>query len=255
MNAQPGVVIVSCSKTKPKSLIKLIAKTQQTSENDDKSGFLTHPWSIETKYYTAQINLIGVETDRPLDSNFLTSVEALIMHMDSNSESGLDDLKKWDFLDNDYNIDIKLLLANYCNDTTKVTKAQALDWCLKRGFEFIELYPTIEKCNENDIIAEKFGVDRVIEALHSHTWSNLVMKGKSISKPSKNPKPGEAEKEIKNPLSTDHIDDFTDLFSQLQTMKDSLHGMPVNQRKQCAEQMVTAFWKAIGGEEEELLDI
>ncbi|CAH1106375.1 unnamed protein product [Psylliodes chrysocephalus] len=255
MNNQPGIVIVSCSKTRPKSLIKLITKTQQIDENDLTPGLIMHPWNIDTKYYTAKVSLLGIETDVAMDKDVISSIEAVIIHMDSNNKTGLEDLKKWDFLDNDYNVDVKLLLANYCNDNTKVTKGQALEWCLKRGFEFIELYPTTEKPGEDDIIPEKYGVDRVIEALHSHTWSNLVMKSKKNSNSSNTKVTTKENVDTKNPLSSEHIDDFTDLFSQLQTMKDSLQGMPMNQRKQCAEQMVTAFWKAIGGEEEELLDL
>ncbi|XP_057665296.1 alpha- and gamma-adaptin-binding protein p34-like isoform X2 [Diorhabda carinulata] len=255
METLPGIAVVSSSQTRPKSLIKLITKLQIISETSDKPGVTKHCWNIDTKYYTARVNFLEIETtDAEKDEDLIKSIEALIIHMDSNSETGLDDLKKWKFLDV-WNADVKLLLANYCTENTKITKTQALEWCLKMGFEFIELYPTVLKQDEDEIITEKFGVERVVEALHSHTWSNLVMKDKKNIKPVKcsdtKKDNGDGNEEI---LPNDELDDFADLFSQLQTMKDSLQGMPVNQRKQCAEQMVTAFWKAIGGEEEEIFD-
>lgn len=48
-----------------------------------------------------------------------------------------------------------------------MAKAEAMSWCLKRGYEFIELYPSDQNIQntEEDIIPEKFGVNRVIEAL------------------------------------------------------------------------------------------
>lgn len=56
-------------------------------------------------------------------------------------------------------------------------------------------------------------------------------------------------------LTDEGIDDFAELFQQLNVMKDSIQSMPIAQRHQCAEQMVTAFWKAIGGDEEEIVDL
>lgn len=56
-------------------------------------------------------------------------------------------------------------------------------------------------------------------------------------------------------LTDEGADDFTELFSQLHMIKESIKSMPTSQRKQCAEQMVTAFWRAMGGDEEEISDI
>ena len=46
--------------------------------------------------------------------------------------------------------------------------------------------------------------------------------------------------------------DFGELFSQLRDMKDNAASMPSDQRKIVAEQVVTAFWKAIGGNDSEI---
>lgn len=31
---------------------------------------------------------------------------------------------------------------------------------------------------DNDLEPEKFGIERLIEALHTHTWPNRILKGK-----------------------------------------------------------------------------
>ena len=49
--------------------------------------------------------------------------------------------------------------------------------------------------------------------------------------------------------------DFGELFSNLRAMKEHAASMPSNQRRVAAEQLVTAFWKAIGGDPSEIDDI
>ncbi|KAJ8984548.1 hypothetical protein NQ317_006834 [Molorchus minor] len=194
----PSIVIVSSSNTKPKSLIKLITKVDTVIEDVENLGLVKQPWLINTKYYSAQVNILGIEEKYIRTEKFNKSVEALIIHMDSNNQSGLEDLTKWESIDKDCNPEIKLLVSNYCTEETKVTKNNATDWCLKHGFEFVELYSTVNNSEVDEVIKEKFGLHMV---------------------------------------------------------KESLQSMQMSQRTQCAEQMVTAFWKAIGGEEEEILDL
>lgn len=262
MENTPSILIVSSSNTKPKSLIKLITKKTDIKPDTDNIGILKQVWEIDTKYYTANVNLVGLENDVNVTEELnVEYVEALIIHMDTNKETGLDDLSKWEPIESACSLDIKLLVCNYCTDDTKITRNKALEWCTKRGFEFVELYPFQTTVDEDDS-KEKMGVERIIEALQSHTWSNLEMKTKSNSKKQLNVFEGVSSSFLESPTSvlkdsfrSDVTDDFTELFSQLHMMKDNLQNMPMNQRKQCAEQMVTAFWKAIGGEEEELLDL
>ncbi|XP_019869079.2 alpha- and gamma-adaptin-binding protein p34-like [Aethina tumida] len=253
MDDNPSIVIVSCSNTKPLSLIKLITKEKQL-DPDPKTGIIKCPWIIDTKYYKATVNIIGIDEMYKRTPEFNENVDAVIIHMDSNKESGLVDLNLWDDLIKECEPEIKLLISNYCTNDTKITKTNALRWCLKHEFELIELYPTVDNTHtDEEIIKEKFGVDRIIEALQTHMWPNLEMK-QNDKIPSSKKIPKEVQENVEG-TDQDGTDDFTELFSQFHMMKDSFQSMPANQRKKYAEDMVTAFWKAIGGEEEELLDI
>lgn len=49
--------------------------------------------------------------------------------------------------------------------------------------------------------------------------------------------------------------DFGELFSQLMVMKAHAASLPSDQRRVAAEQLVTAFWKAMGGESSEIEDL
>lgn len=49
-------------------------------------------------------------------------------------------------------------------------------------------------------------------------------------------------------------DDFFTLFQNLAEMKERVSGMTTDDRKACAEQVVKAFWQAMGGDSDELSD-
>lgn len=243
----PGVVVVSSSSTKPSSIIKLI--TGKSEFVVQEPHFMIQPFQLDTKYYRANVKLVGAEETSHLSPQLNKTIEGLIIHFDSNKVNGLDNIKRWHSIEEDTLPEVKLLIANYCNDSTKVTRLQATEWCLKRGYELIELFPAKEppKDDSDEIIKEKVGVERIIEALGAHTWCGMEMKDHR-----KDSKASEATDDLS---VSDGLDEFTDLFSQLNTMKESLKDLSVNQRKQCAEQMVTAFWRAIGGDEDEIVDI
>lgn len=243
----PSVVVVSSSSTKPTSIIKLI--TGKSEFVVQEPNFMIQPLRLDTKYYTATIKLVGVEETSHLPPQLKKTIEALIIHFDSNKVNGLDNIKRWHSIEEDTLPEVKLLIANYCNESTKVTRLQATEWCLKRGYELIELFPAKGPPEDDcdDIIKEKVGVERIIEALGAHTWCEMEMKDHRKDSTS-------AEASVDLSVN-DGLDEFADLFSQLNTMKESLKDLSVNQRKQCAEQMVTAFWRAIGGDEDEIADI
>jgi len=48
--------------------------------------------------------------------------------------------------------------------------------------------------------------------------------------------------------------EFANLLSRLNEVKEQAATMPSDQRKMCAEQVVKAFWNAIGGDEDEVFD-
>lgn len=48
--------------------------------------------------------------------------------------------------------------------------------------------------------------------------------------------------------------DFGELYGQLMAMKEHAASLPTNERRLVAEQVVTAFWKAMGGDLLEIED-
>lgn len=252
MSAKPSIVVVSSSNTKPASIIRLITGCKSPLSDPSDPQKCSVPWTLETKYYKADVDMIGISENYERTPQFNNNIEALIIHMDTNKESGLEDISKWGPIEIDSKPDVKLLLTNYCTDDTKITNSKAMEWCLRHGFELIELYPAKIDEEEDEVIKEKVGVERVIEALEAHTWSNLILKSQVNGKEEKNQRLAGFCEDF---LIGDENDDFQNLFSQLSVMKESLQSLPAGQRKQCAEQVVTAFWKAIDGDEEEIEDL
>lgn len=256
MNYTPNIVVVSSSNTKPKSLIRLITDNNSDNEQEENNKF-SKKWKIDTKYYNAEVEFVGITEDYQRTEDFNENVEALIIHMDSNKTTGLEDLKKWESLENDCNPEVKLLVSNYFTAETKISHNKATEWCIKRGYELVELYPQNKSKTDKleEIIEEKTGVERIVEALQAHMWPNLIMKDEDTGKLTINSSTKETRGTRENLVADDGLEEFADLFQQLHTMKDSMQSMPVHQRRQCAEQMVTAFWNAIGGDEDEIADL
>lgn len=50
-----------------------------------------------------------------------------------------------------------------------------LNWCLSHKFELVELEQTEDL--EPDPEGNKYGIERIVEALHAHTWPNIILKG------------------------------------------------------------------------------
>lgn len=53
----------------------------------------------------------------------------------------------------------------------------AQQWCIRHGFELVELNP-LEKPDPEDDFPETLGMERIIQALHAHSWPNLELKSK-----------------------------------------------------------------------------
>nr|CAD7460226.1 unnamed protein product [Timema tahoe] len=335
-------------------------------------GIKAFPWHIDTKYYTADVNLCSVEK-KTLDSEeFAVSVEAVVINFDSNINAGLNIAESWLSFLKEFEPEVQILLCDRCeenpsegvskvagntsaklclaamswgtgilqvplthhdcplSEATHVKRAQretkelmnpcrpsitlitvhleklphldqlslsgevgssfTQEWCVDQGFELVELDPELdaEWEAEQDFL-ETTGIKRVVQAMHSHLWPNLRMKGKPqqlsrtvqsmLNGNDLDPTLSTLGQDLQNlqldPVTNsnnynanvntaieDRIDEllgdsggvagFSSLFEQLHNMKACVQGLPSDQRKACAEQVVMAFWHAIGGDEDEL---
>lgn len=256
MDEKPSVLFMSCSDVNPDDIIKLVLNTDLPESVKIDEDILAYPWHIENKYYTTDVYLCSLQKKSISNRKFADSVEAVILHFDH--KNGLDNAESWLPFLNEYGPEIKILLCKNCPDESDegCNKRTAQEWCVNKGFELVELEPIIDEDDVDDDFPETTGVKRIIQALNAHVWPNLVMK-------TENSKPREELENVRNEFCLEESleelleneDDFGQLFSQLSEMKARVTALSGSDRKAAAEQVVKAFWKAMGGDDDELLDI
>ncbi|XP_048188005.1 alpha- and gamma-adaptin-binding protein p34 isoform X2 [Perognathus longimembris pacificus] len=133
-----------------------------------------YPWTIDNKYYSADINLCVVPNKFLLTAEIAESVQAFVIYFDSTQKSGLDSVSSWLPLTQTCLPEVMILVCDrVCEDGVNRQKAQ--EWCIKHGFELVELSPE-ELPEEDDDFPESTGVKRIVQALNANVWSNVVMK-------------------------------------------------------------------------------
>uniref|UniRef100_A0A1B6HKV1 Alpha-and gamma-adaptin-binding protein p34 n=1 Tax=Homalodisca liturata TaxID=320908 RepID=A0A1B6HKV1_9HEMI len=281
----PSILVVSCCDMEPRCIVKMILDEENTKVCSELiEGVEAFPWHISTKYYETDVVLFTLTKKVLLPQNLARGVQALVVFFDSSVDDGLERMESWMSFLRDYDVDVNILLCDRCNDnpSSGVSKRTAQEWCVKQGFELVELNPELDEEweAEQDFI-ETTGIKRVVQALHAHVWPNLTMKerkeptsmsallhgGGAGSQLDEGGVPDHlnldtlsldlAEGNIEDRLAEllgcgDSETDFFQLFGELQTMKERVSSLPSDQRKACAEQVVLAFWRTIGGEVDEV---
>ncbi|XP_051896219.1 alpha- and gamma-adaptin-binding protein p34 [Pristis pectinata] len=133
-----------------------------------------YPWTIDNKYYTASVQLCVVPDKFKLTKEIADSVEAFVIYFDSTTNSGLDEVSTWLPLTQEWSPEVLILVCDRVSDNG-VSRQVAQQWCIKYGFELVELNPE-ELPDEEDDFPESTGVTRIIQALNANVWSNVEMK-------------------------------------------------------------------------------
>ncbi|KOC60894.1 Alpha- and gamma-adaptin-binding protein p34 [Habropoda laboriosa] len=244
----PRLLIVSTEKGKANEIATSIGAEKLSNQDQ----FEYHLWNIQNKYYKTQV-LICV-TENPSPDISIDGVEALIVHHDPQAEDADQNLKNWSSLITSLaEAEVLLFSCNFITDV--VIRDKVIKWCLQNRFELIELNRPDVDASEADSENNKYGIERIIEALHAHMWPNMTLKEQfeniELSQDSTETLPVE---NMLDGIMGEENADFGELFSQLRAMKEHAALLPTNQRRIAAEQLVTAFWKAMGGDPSEMED-
>ena len=249
-------------------------------------------WRADNKYYTAEVSLWSSyakkcnDIDTKLLADDLTELDGIIIGFDISDDANLDPVKSWLGFVKDTDPEIRILLSSEklptSEDQLEAKRAETLQWCLENSFELIELRRTEEEDDddEDEIIPERFGFDRVVEALQVHVWPNLVRKdtvqdnqisniapeGTKVEKLSDDEAKCKDYLDMKIKKESDNAgksvvdagfeeESFEELFDKFRIMKETAQSLPSEERKQYAEKVAIAFWRALGGEEDEIADL
>lgn len=256
----PSVLFVSSCDFTPASIIEKVLNRDLADPVIIDPNISAYPWHIDNKYYSTDVNLCAVHSKAISNEDFASSVDAVIICFDAANPNGLEAAESWLPFLSVYDADIKILVCKTrCEDEgAGVSNRSAQEWCVQRGFELVELEPNLEDVDPEDDFPETVGVERIRQALNAHHWANLVLKAERGSSlrladslddpvPRSNGHVSDALAESLEELLEG--DSFGDLFSQLTEMKSRVATLSGAERKDAAEQVVRAFWNAMGGED------
>ncbi|KAM8997964.1 alpha- and gamma-adaptin-binding protein p34 isoform 1-T1 [Ara ararauna] len=176
MAAGPLVLVTSCGAgCAAEELVKRITGKDDITVGATTSGRVKfYPWTIDNKYYSADIHLCVVPNTFLVTADIAQSVQAFVVYFDSTIKSGLDNVSEWLTLTEEWLPEVMILVCNRVSENG-VNRQKAQEWCIKHGFELVELSPE-ELPDEDDDFPESTGVKRIVQALNANVWSNVVMK-------------------------------------------------------------------------------
>ncbi|XP_047623096.1 alpha- and gamma-adaptin-binding protein p34 isoform X4 [Phacochoerus africanus] len=266
----PCALVTSCSSTfSADRLVQNILGTEdvivEVTAND---AVRFYPWTIDNKYYSADINLCVVPNKFLITAEIAESVQAFVVYFDSTQTSGLDSVSSWLPLAEAWLPEVMILVCDRVSENG-VNRQKAQEWCIKHGFELVELNPE-ELPEEDDDFPESTGIKRIVQALNANVWSNVVMKNEKnqgfsllSSLAGANHNIGSAETchseqpclpaAERTEALLDHRGGASNTAdAQVDSIVDKAATLPHEQRKLHAEKVAKAFWMAIGGDRDEI---
>ncbi|XP_025896322.1 alpha- and gamma-adaptin-binding protein p34 [Nothoprocta perdicaria] len=174
--AGPYALVTSCAAGfAGEELVKRITGKDDLTVDASATGRVNfYPWTIDNKYYSADIHLCVVPSTSLVTGEIAESVQAFVVYFDSTIKSGLDSVSEWLPLTEEWLPEVMILVCDRVSENG-VNRQQAQEWCIKHGFELVELSPE-ELPDEDDDFPESTGVKRIVQALNANVWSNVVMK-------------------------------------------------------------------------------
>ncbi|XP_054497948.2 alpha- and gamma-adaptin-binding protein p34 isoform X1 [Agelaius phoeniceus] len=175
--ARPLALLTSCAAGfAPEELVKRITGTDDLSVGAVTSGRVNfYPWTIDNKYYSADIHLCVVPNTFHVTAEIAEAVQAFLVYFDSTTKTGLEGVSEWLPLTEEWLPEVMILVCDRVSENG-VSRQKAQEWCIKHGFELVELSPE-ELPDEDDDFPESTGVKRIVQALNANVWSNVLMKG------------------------------------------------------------------------------
>jgi len=261
----PTCLIINLSDTCMDWMLGVILKTQ-----DFKSTESPIVWSVATKYYNAKVDLHLVPVQKVVDGKdeqvkeVIDNCEAVIFYL--GLKTNLDEAAAaWVEIQKSAEPGVCLMVVD---SAVEPSRTKLLGWCLENQFELVECDEDVEEEEEEDAIKECTGKERVGEALEAHTWSNLELveenEGAGGGMEEKQDAP---EKRVALEPNIDaEIDalldgnngengedaNFEDLFAQFASIRDKSSNLNPEERKAYAEKVAIAFWKSMGGSDDEI---
>ncbi|XP_077683913.1 alpha- and gamma-adaptin-binding protein p34 isoform X3 [Eretmochelys imbricata] len=242
----PCALITSCAAGfAGEELVKSIIGTEDLAADVSTSGGVRfYPWTIDNKYYSADIHLCVVPNKYLVTAEISESVQAFVVYFDSTIKSGLESVSTWLPLAEEWLPEVMILVCDRVSENDR-----------NQGFGLLNTLAgancSIGSEENQDTKPHPPAVDRAESHLDNRgdaaSTNNLQID--SIVDPM-------LDMDIQELASLTtgggDLENFERLFSKLKEMKDKAATLPHEQRKLHAEKVAKAFWMAIGGDRDEI---
>ena len=230
------------------------------SNSREYEHFTEYDWTINNKYYTAELTLLLVKDPKPPPNikEIIGGFEAVVISFDVCDDRSFASAREWVRILDVKDIEIKVLFSKGSKESKELetSKEHVDSWCVKNSFEFVDSVQ-----NDDGEFSDKIGFDRVREILDTHLWPNMKRKPKEFLKSSVKSQEEDNNLAKSNDNETDEailngdetqLESFEALFGKMHDMKLHAQSLPDDQRKEYAERVTLAFWKAMGFDEDEI---
>ncbi|XP_060852884.1 alpha- and gamma-adaptin-binding protein p34-like isoform X1 [Rhopalosiphum padi] len=265
----PCVYIYSCCDDDPLKIIKLLRNEENIEICNNEENILSNRWTIDCKYYTADINLCTSISLNKLSDQFVHNINAIIILFDIDNSNIMETINKCLPLVEKSQAEVLILLSEKNIDShvsNNATNSKIFEWCRKNHFELIVLE---EIADEMDTT----GIERVKQALYAHHWPNLKAKCQITNPSTKSiiedsvinsqlsgglsdlKMDTEQEAELDSDLFTEMFEgdfNFFKTIDKVRKLKEQISAMPDEERKDAAEKTLTECWKAFFGDDVDL---
>lgn len=285
-----GVIVISVTEQLPEYIIKKIIETDVLPAPSVYNSFIKgYEWKLDNRYYSATVTLYSIQEKTDFDEDICDNTQATIFYFDGKEPSSFENVLNWMPSLKDIESEVQLLICETF-DCDEKYKKKILNWCVENEYELIEINPPPESDEEEDdgLFSKSKGFGRVIDALHAYVWSHLVIKDEIKPKDPVTVREQEVRKKINRlaasasspkvpednskkmrvdiseflleeqwPQKVSKQDDpegesVEALFAKFSSMKEKASGLHGEERKKYAEKVAIAFWKAMGGAEDEI---
>ncbi|XP_010557452.1 PREDICTED: uncharacterized protein LOC104826450 [Tarenaya hassleriana] len=218
----PGVLVVGSSGVGKRTLLSRLLSVD-LDDSLDASEIAVQGWSINTKYYTADVSVWTAHLGHDFSLPSSTPLVALVMVFDLSEPSTLAALQDWVSRTDIKTFDILLCIGNKVDrlphhpahleyrrrllkanlddqfgisdtegtgllggeDPSLDVRATCLDWCRDNNIEFIEACASNHDFDKClSVDGDSQGVERLFGALSAHMWPGMLLKsGDKINEP------------------------------------------------------------------------
>ncbi|XP_064474890.1 alpha- and gamma-adaptin-binding protein p34-like [Ornithodoros turicata] len=233
-DSQYGCLIVSCSElSPPEPLVReILGAHQKLDEAEMQNGEKSCTWNLNTKYYTAQVPVHWRnERYQPEDEPLLCHIHGLVLFCNTDQiEVSLERATEWLSHCNEAQVTLLVIrTSHHCAEEEEEEEEEPPElqtWCLKHQCELV--------CWHDDA-----GIQRIREALSAHPWPQLQKHAAESADVAEGEDDG-------LPAS------FEELFAHFRELKEKAEGMTGEERRDFAEKVAVQFWKACGGDDDEI---